>query len=152
MGKIVAICISKKKGVQKKDVKQCRLIENYGLEGDAHAGSWHRQISLLSIEGRLVMENKGVKLNAGDFGENVLTEGVDFANIIVGNELRLGGNALVRVTQIGKECHDRCHIYYQVGDCIMPREGIFAEVLKGGEIKIDDDIEFLNDKGSSSNN
>ena len=152
MGKIVAICISKKKGVQKKDVKQCRLIENYGLEGDAHAGSWHRQISLLSIEGRLVMENKGVKLNAGDFGENVLTKGVDFANIMVGNELRLGKDALVRVTQIGKECHDRCHIYYQVGDCIMPREGIFAEVLKGGEIKIDDDIVFLNDKGSGSNN
>jgi MOSC domain-containing protein YiiM len=152
MGKIVAICISKKKGVQKKDVKQCRLIENYGLEGDAHAGSWHRQISLLAIEGRLVMENKGVKLNAGDFGENVLTEGVDFTNILVGNELRLGENALVRVTQIGKECHDRCHIYYQVGDCIMPREGIFAEVLKGGEIKIDDDIEFLNDKGGGSNN
>ena len=152
MGKIVAICISKKKGVQKKDVKQCRLIENYGLEGDAHAGSWHRQISLLAIEGRLVMENKGAKLNAGDFGENVLTEGVDFTNIIVGNELRLGQNALVRVTQIGKECHDRCHIYYQVGDCIMPREGIFAEVLRGGEIKIDDNIEFLNDKGSGSNN
>jgi len=152
MGKIVAICISKKKGVQKKDVKQCRLIENYGLEGDAHAGSWHRQISLLSIEGRLVMENKGIKLDAGDFGENVLTKGVDFANIIVGNELRLGRDALVRVTQIGKECHDRCNIYYQVGDCIMPREGIFAEVLRGGEIKIDDDIEFLNDKGSSSNN
>jgi MOSC domain-containing protein YiiM len=152
MGKIVAICISKKKGVQKKDVKQCRLIENYGLEGDAHAGSWHRQISLLSIEGRLVMENKGVKLNAGDFGENILTEDVDFANIMVGNEVRLGKDALVRVTQIGKECHDRCHIYYQVGDCIMPREGIFAEVLKGGEIKIDDDIEFLNDKGSGSNN
>ena len=98
------------------------------------------------------MENKGIKLDAGDFGENVLTEGVDFANILVGNELRLGGDALVRVTQIGKECHDRCNIYYQVGDCIMPREGIFAEVLKGGEIKIDDDIEFINDKGGSSNN
>jgi MOSC domain-containing protein YiiM len=152
MGRIVAICISKKKGVQKKDVKQCRLIENHGLEGDAHAGSWHRQISLLSIEGRLVMENKGVKLDAGDFGENVLTEGVDFANIMVGNKIRLGKDALVRITQIGKECHDRCNIYYQVGDCIMPREGIFAEVLKGGEIKVDDDIEFLNDKGSSSNN
>ncbi len=152
MGKIVAICISKKKGDQKRDVKQCRLIENYGLEGDAHAGSWHRQISLLSIEGRLVMENKGVKLDAGDFGENVLTEGVEFANIMVGNKIRLGKDALVRVTQIGKECHDRCNIYYQVGDCIMPRAGIFAEVLKGGEIKIDDDIEFLNDKGSSSNN
>jgi MOSC domain-containing protein YiiM len=142
MGKIVAICISKKKGDQKRDVKQCRLIENYGLEGDAHAGSWHRQISLLSIEGRLVMENKGVKLDAGDFGENVLTEGVEFANIMVGNKIRLGKDALVRVTQIGKECHDRCNIYYQVGDCIMPREGIFAEVLKGGEIKVDDDIEF----------
>ena len=152
MGKIVAICISKKKGDQKRDVKQCRLIENYGLEGDAHAGSWHRQISMLSIEGRLVMENKGVKLDAGDFGENVLTEGVEFANIMVGNKIRLGKDALVRVTQIGKECHDRCNIYYQVGDCIMPREGIFAEVLKGGEIKVDDDIEFLNDKGSSSNN
>ena len=142
MGKIVAICISKKKGDQKRDVKQCRLIENYGLEGDAHAGSWHRQISMLSIEGRLVMENKGVKLDAGDFGENVLTEGVEFANIMVGYKIRLGKDALVRVTQIGKECHDRCNIYYQVGDCIMPREGIFAEVLKGGEIKVDDDIEF----------
>ena len=152
MGKIVAICISEKKGVQKKDIKQCRLIENYGLEGDAHAGPWHRQISLLSIEGRLVMENKGIKLNAGDFGENVLTKGVDFANIMVGNELRLGKDALVRVTQIGKECHDRCNIYYQVGDCIMPREGIFAEVLKGGDIKVDDDIEFINDRGSGSNN
>ena len=152
MGKIVAICISKKKGVQKKDVKQCRLIENYGLEGDAHAGSWHRQISLLSIEGRLVMENKGVKLDAGDFGENVLTEGVEFANIMVGNKIRLGKDALVRVTQIGKECHDRCNIYYQAGDCIMPKEGIFAEVLKGGEIKVDDDIEFLNDKDCSFNN
>lgn len=152
MGKIVAICISEKKGVQKKDIKRCKLIENHGLEGDAHAGSWHRQISLLSKEARLIMENKGAKLNDGDFGENLLTEGIDFVNIKVGNKLRLGKDALVRITQIGKECHDRCNIYYQVGDCIMPREGIFAEVLKGGEIKIDDDIEFLNDKSSSSNN
>jgi MOSC domain-containing protein YiiM len=152
MGKIVAICISKKKGVQKRDIKRCKLIENHGLEGDAHAGSWHRQISLLSKEARLVMENKGAKLNDGDFGENLLTEGIDFANVKVGNKLRLGKDALVRITQIGKECHDKCSIYYQVGDCIMPREGIFAEVLKGGEIKIDDDIEFLNDKSSSSNN
>ncbi len=152
MGKIVAICISRKKGVQKEDVKQCKLIENYGLEGDAHAGPWHRQISLLSKEGRSVMEDKGVKLDAGDFGENVLTEGLDFADISIGSKLRLGGDALVRVTQIGKECHDRCNIYYQVGDCIMPREGIFAEVLKGGVIKINDNIEILNDKGSSSDN
>ncbi len=152
MGKIAAICISEKKGVQKKDIKRCKLIENHGLAGDAHAGSWHRQISLLSKEARLVMENKGAKLDDGDFGENLLTEGIDFANIKVGYKLRLGEDALVRITQIGKECHDKCNIYYQVGDCIMPREGIFAEVLKGGEIKIDDDIEFLNDKGSSSNN
>lgn len=152
MGKIVAICISKKKGVQKEGVKQCKLIENHGLEGDAHAGSWHRQVSLLSKEARLVMENKGAKLDAGDFGENVLTEGVDFANTKVGNKLRLGKDAMLRITQIGKECHDRCNIYYQVGDCIMPREGIFAEVLKGGIIKIDDDIEFLNDKSGSSDN
>ena len=152
MGKIVAICISKKKGVQKEDVKQCKLIENHGLEGDAHAGSWHRQVSLLSKEARLVMENKGAKLDAGDFVENVLTEGIDFANTKVGNKLRLGKDAMVRITQIGKECHDRCSIYYQVGDCIMPREGIFAEVLKGGIIKINDDIEFLNDKSGSSDN
>lgn len=152
MGKIVAICISEKKGVQKKDIKRCKLIENHGLEGDAHAGSWHRQISMLSKEARLVMENKGAKLNDGDFGENLLTEGIDFANVKVGNKLRLGKDALVRITQIGKECHDKCSIYYQVGDCIMPRDGIFAEVLKGGEIKIDDDIEFLNDKSGSSNN
>ena len=140
------------KGCSKKVIKRCKLVENSGLEGDAHAGSWHRQISLLSKEARLVMENKGAKLNDGDFGENLLTEGIDFVHIKVGNKLRLGKDALVRITQIGKECHDRCSIYYQVGDCIMPREGIFAEVLKGGEIKIDDDIEFLNDKSSSSNN
>ncbi|MFQ5685307.1 MAG: MOSC domain-containing protein [Candidatus Scalindua sp.] len=152
MGKIVAICISKKKGVQKKDIKRCKLIENYGLESDAHAGSWHRQISLLSKEARLVMENKGAKLNDGGFGEKLLTEGIDFANIKVGNKLRLGKNALVRITQIGKECQDRCNIHYQVGDCIMPREGIFAEVIMGGEIKTNDKIEFLNDKSSSSNN
>ncbi len=152
MGKIVAICLSTKKGVQKKGVKQCELVEGHGLEGDAHAGPWHRQISLLSKEGRKAMEDKGAKLDAGDFGENLLTEGVDFSNINVGNELRLGSDVLVRVTQIGKVCHDKCNIYYQVGDCIMPREGIFAEVVKGGEIKIDDYIGFVNDKSSSSDN
>tara|TARA_B100001964_G_scaffold230025_1_gene283008 strand:- start:333 stop:887 length:555 start_codon:yes stop_codon:yes gene_type:complete len=152
MGKIVAICISAKKGVQKKDIKRCKLLEGHGLEGDAHAGDWHRQISLLSKEGRKAMEDKGAKLDSGDFGENLLTEGVDYSGIEVGNELRLGKEALVRVTQIGKECHDKCNIYYQVGDCIMPREGIFAEVLKGGEIKVNDYIGFVNDKSSSSNN
>jgi MOSC domain-containing protein YiiM len=152
MGKIVAICLSRKKGVQKKAVKQCKLVEGHGLEGDAHAGDWHRQISLLSKEGRKSMEDKGAKLDSGDFGENLLTEGVDFSDVEVGSELQLGEGALVRVTQIGKVCHDKCNIYYQVGDCIMPREGIFAEVLKGGEIKVNDNIGFVNDKSSSSDN
>ncbi len=152
MGKIVAICISTKKGVQKKGIKQCKLVKGHGLEGDAHAGSWHRQISLLSVEGRKAMEDKGAKLDAGDFGENILTEGIDFSNVETGCELQLGKDATVRVTQIGKVCHDKCNIYYQVGDCIMPREGIFAEVLRSGEIKVDDFIGFINDKSCSSNN
>ena len=140
MGKVAAVCISEKKGVQKRSVEQCKLIENFGLEGDAHAGPWHRQISLLSVESRLSMEKSGLKLKAGDFGENLLTEGIDLRKLKVGNELKLG-RAVVRVTQIGKECHDRCYIYYQVGDCIMPKEGIFAEVLQGGIIKKGDSIE-----------
>lgn len=145
MGKVVAVCISEKKGVQKRDAGSRKLIENHGLEGDAHAGPWHRQISLLSIESRASMEKTGLKLKAGDFGENVLTEGVDLRKLKVGSKLRLGKDALARVTQIGKECHDRCYIYYQVGDCIMPKEGIFAEILKGGIIKTEDNIEILND-------
>lgn len=145
MGKIVAICISEKKGVQKRDVGECKLIENHGLDEDAHAGPWHRQISLLSKESRASMEESGLELQAGDFGENILTEGVDLRKLNVGSKLRLGKDAVARVTQIGKECHDRCYIYYQVGDCIMPKEGIFAEILKGGIIKTNDNIEILND-------
>ena len=150
MGKLVAICISKKKGTQKKDVGECMLIENYGLDGDAHAGPWHRQISLLSRESRLVMEKKGVKLEDGDFGENLMTEGIDLSKLTIGSLLRVNKDVLLRITQIGKECHDRCNIYYQVGDCIMPREGLFAEVLKGGAIRVNDTIEVLNDKSGNS--
>jgi MOSC domain-containing protein YiiM len=153
MGRVAAVCISKEKGVQKKDVGRCRLIENYGLEGDAHAGSWHRQISLLPKESRLNMEKAGgLKLEDGDFGENLLTEGIDLSKLKVGHKLRLGRDILIRVTQIGKECHDRCYIYYQVGDCIMPKEGVFAEILKGGTLKKGDNIEFLDDKSSHNNN
>ncbi|KKL91398.1 hypothetical protein LCGC14_1895060, partial [marine sediment metagenome] len=126
---------------------------NYGLEGDAHAGSWHRQISLLPKESRLNMEKSGgLKLNDGDFGENLLTEGIDLSKLKVGHKLILGRDILIRVTQIGKECHDRCYIYYQVGDCIMPKEGVFAEILKGGTLKKGDNIEFLDDKSSCINN
>lgn len=145
MGKLVAVCISKKKGVQKRDAGRGRLIENHGLEGDAHAGPWHRQVSLLAIEARQKMEEAGLKLQAGDFGENFLTEGINLLNLKLGTKLKLGKDVLVRVTQIGKECHDRCNIYYQAGDCIMPREGIFAEVLKGGTVKTNDNIEVIND-------
>ncbi|MCP5004283.1 MAG: MOSC domain-containing protein [Planctomycetes bacterium] len=150
MGKLVAICISKKKGTQKRDVGECTLVENHGLEGDAHAGSWHRQISLLSRESRRVMENKGIKLEDGDFGENLMTEGIELSGLTVGSMLRVNEGVLIRITQIGKECHDRCNIYYQVGDCIMPREGLFAEVIKGGVIRINDIIEVLDDKGGNS--
>ncbi|MDR4497365.1 MAG: MOSC domain-containing protein [Candidatus Scalindua sp.] len=126
------------------------MIENYGLEGDAHAGPWHRQISLLSRESRLIMENKGIKLEDGDFGENLMTEGIDLSKLTIGSLLRVNNDVLLRITQIGKECHDRCNIYYQVGDCIMPREGLFAEVLKGGTIRVNDTIEVLNDKSGNS--
>lgn len=146
MGKIVAICISKKKGVQKRGVEQGNLIENHGLEGDAHAGPWHRQISLLTDESRFKMEEKsGLKLQAGDFGENILTKDINLNGLKIGNKLKIGKDTLIKVTQIGKECHDRCNIYYQAGDCIMPREGIFAEILKGGIIKKNDDIEVIDD-------
>ncbi len=153
MGRVVAVCISKEKGVQKKDVGQCRLIENFGLEGDAHAGSWHRQISLLPKESRLNFEQSGgLRLKDGDFGENLLTEDIDLSKLKVGSILKLGRDIIIRVTQLGKECHDRCNIYYQAGDCIMPKEGVFAEILKGGTLKAGDNIESVDDKGCHNNN
>jgi MOSC domain-containing protein YiiM len=143
MGKIVAVCLSEKKGVQKRDIGAGRLIEQFGLEGDAHAGKWHRQVSLLARESADIMREKGLVIKDGDFGENIVTEGMDLKSLPVGTILKIGKDIIIRVTQIGKLCHDRCAIYYKAGDCIMPREGIFAEILTGGTIRTGDEIMIL---------
>ncbi|MBI2469684.1 MAG: MOSC domain-containing protein [Planctomycetes bacterium] len=143
MGKIVAVCISEKKGVQKCDVGTRKLIEHFGLEGDAHAGKWHRQVSLLARESADIMREKGLNIKDGDFGENIVTEGIELKSLPIGTVLKIGDCIIIRVTQIGKLCHDRCAIYYKAGDCIMPREGIFAEILTGGTIKAGDEITIV---------
>jgi MOSC domain-containing protein YiiM len=142
--RIVAVSISPKKGVKKTNILLGRLIENYGLENDAHAGDWHRQVSLLAVESISKIRGKGLDVNPGDFAENITTKCIKLWELPVGTRLKLGKDALVEVTQIGKECHDRCAIYKQVGDCVMPREGIFVKVLKGGTIGPSDGIQVYN--------
>ncbi|MBS5140522.1 MAG: MOSC domain-containing protein [Clostridium sp.] len=149
MGKIMAVCISEKRGTQKKNIEKVRLIENFGLEGDAHGGNWHRQVSLLSYEKVRVFEEKGISVEDGAFGENLLVEGFDFKTLPVGTRFRCG-DALLEMTQIGKECHSHCEIYQAVGDCIMPREGVFARVLHGGMIQIGDEMEIVPSSDSDS--
>lgn len=142
MGEIKAICISEKRGTQKKYIDSAYLKENWGIEGDAHAGDWHRQVSLLSYNKIEDFKKLGVQVDHGAFGENIVAEGLDFAKMPVGTRLK-AGEALLEITQIGKECHTHCAIYHAVGDCIMPREGVFAKVLKGGEIKVGDNLEVI---------
>ena len=149
MGKIMAVCISEKRGTQKKNIEKVRLIENFGLEGDAHGGNWHRQVRLLSYERVLAFEEKGISVEDGAFGENLLVEGFDFKTLPVGTRFRCG-DVLLEMTQIGKECHSHCEIYQAVGDCIMPREGVFARVLHGGEIQIGDELEIVPSSDSDS--
>jgi MOSC domain-containing protein YiiM len=131
--KILSINISDKKGEKKIPVPEAVLIDNLGIEGDAHAGDWHRQVSLLAFEDIEEMIKKGANVTHGDFAENITTEGVDLANLPIGSVLKLG-EAVLEVTQIGKECHAHCAIFRQVGDCVMPRKGIFTRVIKGGKI------------------
>jgi len=139
-GKVVSINISSQKGVRKKPIKETMIELNYGVEGDAHASSkWHRQVSLLAIESIKKMQALGLKVNPGDFAENITTEGINLPELPVGTNITIGEVEL-EVSQIGKECHTRCNIYYEAGDCIMPKEGIFAKVLKGGKIKKGDEI------------
>jgi len=138
--KIVSIATSKKKGTQKSTVDEAFLKKEHGLEGDAHAGTWHRQVSFLASEEIDKAREKGLEVTFGDFAENIATTGVDWKNIPVGSRVRLGRHALVEITQIGKECHNRCAIYYRAGDCIMPREGVFARVLEEGKIRCGDSI------------
>ena len=143
MGKIIAVCTSPKKGMRKKNVGEGILVEEHGLEGDAHTGAWHRQVSLLANESIGKMTDMGLDVGPGDFAENITTEGIDLVSLPVGTRISIGTDALAEVTQIGKECHNRCAIYYQAGDCVMPREGIFVRVLKGGPVKVGQEIKIL---------
>lgn len=143
MGKIVAVCTSKKTGERKKNVGEGMLVPDHGLPGDAHAGSWHRQVSLLALESIRKMQEKGLDVGPGDFAENITTEGIELTTLPLSTKLRLGSEAIGEVTQIGKECHVRCAIYHQAGDCVMPREGIFIRVVRGGPVKVGDPIEII---------
>ena len=141
-GKVIAVCISEKKGTQKTQVPYIKLVPEWGIEGDAHAGKWHRQVSLLALEKIKAFREKGADVDFGAFGENIIVEGFDLRALPVGTRFRIG-DALLELTQIGKECHSHCAIYHQVGDCIMPREGVFTVVLEGGEVKAGDEIELI---------
>ena len=141
--KIVSIAISGKKGTRKEQVEEASLIREHGLEGDAHAGPWHRQLSFLSAESIEKARGQGLDVTFGDFAENIATSGIDWQELPIGTRLQLGDSALTEITQIGKECHNKCAIYYLAGDCIMPREGIFARVLKGGRIQCGDIIRIM---------
>ncbi len=140
-GKVVAVNISRDKGTKKRNVRRCELLMAFGLKGDAHGGHWHRQVSLLANESIDKMRQKGLEAAYGDFAENITTEDIDLLNLPIGTTLRVGQEVILRMTQKGKECHDRCAIYYQMGDCVMPREGVFAEVVHPGQIAVGDSIE-----------
>jgi MOSC domain-containing protein YiiM len=138
-GKVVAVCISSSKGERKTPVAAVELREEHGIVGDAHAGPWHRQVSLLARESIDKMRALGLDVTTGDFAENLTTEGVDLLALPIGTRLSVGA-AELEVTQIGKECHTRCAIYHQAGDCVMPKEGIFARVLRGGIVRPGDEV------------
>jgi MOSC domain-containing protein YiiM len=140
MAHVLAVCISENKGERKKPVASVELRENHGIVGDAHAGDWHRQVSLLAQESIDKMRALGLDVSAGDFAENITTSGIDLVSLPIGCHLQIG-NTLLEVTQIGKECHTRCAIFYQAGDCVMPKEGIFVKVLQGGSIGAGDTIQ-----------
>lgn len=142
--KIESIAISKKKGTRKVQVEEALLFQDHGLNGDAHAGPWHRQVSFLASESIEKARMEGLDVTFGDFAENIATSGIDWKAVPVGTHVQLGDSARVEITQMGKECHNKCAIYYMAGDCIMPREGIFARVLEGGKIQCGDPIHFLN--------
>jgi MOSC domain-containing protein YiiM len=144
MAKIISINVSPKKGMRKKSVDSAVLKDNYGIENDAHASDkWHRQVSLLGTESIKKIQDKGVDVGPGDFAENITTEGVTLYTLPIGTKMTIGQDIELEVSQIGKVCHDRCAIYEQAGDCVMPREGIFVKVIKGGTIKTGDEINIL---------
>jgi MOSC domain-containing protein YiiM len=145
--KVVSVNISDKKGMRKKTVEEVHIRENYGIEGDAHASEkWHRQISLLALESIKKMQAMGLNVNAGDFAENITTEGIDLPSLAIGTRVCIGKDVEAEVSQIGKVCHTRCAIYHQAGDCVMPKEGIFVRVIKGGIVKKGDKIQVRGEK------
>jgi len=142
MAQVLAVCISENKGERKKPVEAVELRENHGIVGDGHAGDWHRQVSLLAQESIDKMRALGLDVTAGDFAENITTSGIDLVSQPIGTRLQVG-ETLLEVTQIGKECHTRCAIFYQAGDCVMPKEGIFVKVITGGVVRPGDGIQTL---------
>jgi MOSC domain-containing protein YiiM len=145
IGKVLAVCRSREKGTIKAPIKYGVLIEGYGLQGDAHAGEWHRQISLLGIESINKITRSGIKIKFGDFAENLTIEGINLVKLSVGTRLKVGQHILLEITQIGKTCHHDCEIKKKIGDCVMPKEGVFARVLKGGIVRSGDNIYVVND-------
>jgi len=141
-GRVIAVSVSKEKGVPKTNVSKVSLVEEWGIQGDAHAGKWHRQVSFLAVESIDKIRAKGLEVNPGAFAENITTEFIDVPHLKVGQRVRVG-SAELEITQIGKECHTRCAIYVRTGDCVMPREGVFARVVSGGEVQVGDAIEVL---------
>ena len=151
-GRVLAVCISAYKGEKKTNMGKGVLVEDHGISGDAHSGSWHRQISLLSLDSINKMQQIGADVRFGDFAENLTIEGIELFALPIGTVLKLGKEVELAVTQIGKECHQGCVIRQQVGDCVMPSEGIFARVIKGGLVKVGDSIEVdaFQDAGNPS--
>jgi MOSC domain-containing protein YiiM len=140
-GRVVSVNVSNRKAVSKKPVGEALVKSGFGIEGDAHASSkWHRQVSLLAIESIGKARGKGLKVNPGDFAENITTEGIDLVKLPVGTKMFIGNNIEVEVSQIGKICHNKCEIYNKAGDCIMPKEGIFVKVVTGGRVRQGDEI------------
>ena len=142
MGEIKGICISENRGTAKHEIEEAILVKDWGIQGDAHAGHWHRQVSLLSYEKVEEFRKKGADIEPGAFGENLIVSGYDFRNLAVGTRFQCG-EAVLEMTQIGKECHSHCEIYKRMGECIMPREGVFAIVLHGGTIRKGDLLERI---------
>ncbi len=144
-GNIKAICMSEKKGTIKRPVAEALFITEHGIKGDAHAGSWHRQVSFLALEEIEDFRRRGGEVEFGDFGENIVAEGIAFDQLPVGTRLK-AGDVFFEITQIGKKCHSHCEIFKRVGDCIMPRKGVFARVLHGGKLKAGDTLAITEEK------
>ncbi|HPJ97697.1 MAG TPA: MOSC domain-containing protein [Syntrophales bacterium] len=142
-GRVLSVNISEKKGEKKHNVDRCLLVAQLGLEGDAHAGFQHRQVSLLAEDSVRKIRDKGLDVQFGDFAENLSISGIELFTLPIGTKLKVGKDVLLEITQIGKLCHERCNIFHQVGDCVMPREGVFAAVITGGEVRVGDEVVVL---------